>query len=515
MADKDNPGATRRTLIAGMTVAGAGILTPAQAVADDGAPGEAPGERIAMAGAGIDHTAMINQAIGRLAARGGGTLRFDDADAPYLVTGTILLPSNIAIDLNSQQIRGRGSGGNILFVTAGFASDDRCPAGPARKLSGNLASPAEGCRVRNASVRNGRITECGRVFDLRNFNEGCFIENIATTNCRQFGRFERCFYAQITNVSAIGFSDAAIPTFHFAGQCNALLISRASATTAFAFLFEGGQAGITLRSCTAEGGKTAIKVKGDLLGVTIEGCYFEAITGSVFDLSEAGTCAISWRGNYLNYVACALDDGGANGGATLFGSWDSSNVVSNIDRAATARYRGRFLVSGPRNFIDFQLGGRHADQPGLPANWTVSPLTRMSFETAYGGQSLTDVRARNRVVAGIVPLLYGGDVGRPYPGRVPFSDVTIPTGAAVTMTIRTMIAWQPLALRASFILEIIDSGGTRRVFGDIFGDRVVNAHGGSPHVTARGEGGLLRLDIAGIGNASGTAQCTGTVRILG
>jgi hypothetical protein len=488
---------TRRGVLGGLAL-GAGGLAGGNAVAAPVASGlRSDGDPQA-------NTRALNEAVKSVAAAGGGTVLLEPAPGGYGVLGPILLPSNVTIDLNGQLIRGRRAPGDVLFETATWSQGI---------LTSNLGSPPESRLVNNASVRNGRIEDCTRVFHFRNFGQGCTIRDIATRGCIQVGRFERCFYAELDNVSAAGFSDPAIPTFHFVQESNAIVLRRVSATTQFGFCLEGGVAAVVFEGCTAEGGTTAIRLLGDCHGVSFSGCYFEAVTGTVFDLTRAGACHLDWRGNLINQCNRVIDDGGEGSGATLFGEWAASNSVTNVIGPGLERFRsfrGEMRVSGPRNFIQFQQPYRNNDS-AIDRRWMTSPNTRLVFESGLAGRSLTDIRARGLFHGGIVPTVRGGDTGAPWPGTVPFAELSWEGG---TLTVLTKYRWQPDSLFAKYVLTIVDEAGRHRLFGDIFGDAVKAADTSQKAVTALEVGGFLALRVAGLGNQSGRASCTGTVQLV-
>lgn len=495
-----SPDITRRGVLGGIAL-GTGGVAAGSAVASPSSFGlRSDGDPEA-------NTRALNDAVKAVAAAGGGTVLLESAPAGYVVLGPVLLPSNVTIDLNNQVVRGRRRPGDVLIETATWSRGN---------LTSNLGSPPESQLVNNASVRNGRIEDCARVFHFRNFGQGCTIRDIRTRSCTQVGRFERCFYAELDNVSAAGFSNDATPTFHFVEETNAVILRRLSATTRFGFCLEGGASAVVFEGCTAEGGTTAVRLIGDCLGISFNGCYFESISGTVFDLTRAGDCRIDWRGNLVNHANCVIDDGGADSGATLFGEWATSNSVTNVVTPGLEQFRpfrSEMRVSGPRNFIEFQQAYRNND-PAFDDEWVTSPNTRLVFESGLEGGSQTDLRARGRFYAGIVPIVRGGDTGAPWPGTVPFAEVNWEGRAPAQLTLVSKLRWQPDSLFAKFVLSIVDDTGAHRLFGDVFGDSVKSFDASGKTVTALAVGGFLALRVADLVNRSGRASCTGTIQLV-
>lgn len=458
---------------------------------------------------GSDGTAALNKAVRAAALRGGGEIVFDAALAPYQINGPVLLPSNVRINLNGQTLNGKGASSypDAMFVTATLESG---------ALVSNIGSDPESKLVQYAGVRNGKITNAGRVFHLRNFVHGCKLENIATQDCRQVYRMERCFDCLVDQMTARGSSDAAIPTYHHIDQANGMIVSRVNATTNFGMHLEGGTNAFVLVAPVFEGGVTGLKITGDCLGFEMHAPYFEAIQGRGIDLRTAGAVVWEVTGVYASFVDIILDDGGAAGTATVDGTWSKSNGIFNIGGIINGfTYRGRMQLDGPRNYCSYELRTTSQGGIGTSANWIVSPLTDLTYQDTFAGTGPTDIRARAKYHAGVVPTLRTGDVGDPVLGTIPYTTSTFPTSATSTLTINTKIAWRPNSLRAAFVLRVQDDAGIYKVVGDVWGDIVKQADTSGKTVTIADDGsGFLRLTVASFNNTSGNASRTGAVTLL-
>lgn len=457
---------------------------------------------------GNHNTAALNAAIRHVAAQGGGTLTFDRAGADYTVIGPVIIPSNVAIDLNGQVLRGRRLPQDVMFVTGTMSGG---------RIEANLDSAPETALVTGASVHNGRIEDCNRIFHFRNFGQGCRLRDLVTRNCIQVGRFERCFFLLIDSVSAAGFSDPAIPSFHFVDQTNAVTLRRLSTVTAFGLCIEGGASAVVVDGFSFEGGDTAVRLIGDCLGIDFRGGYFEAVKAHAFDLRRAGVCSATWSGNYFHHVDVVFDDGGDSATSTLFGDWRASNYVVTTPNPGFAKLgpaRNIMRVSGPRDFVRFEAPYGNDAVPRLPANWIISRNSRVEFETGQTGTSLTDIRARSVVHAGTLARIRSGDTGNPTTGTVPLSQVTATRGSDAAVIVDTRIAWRPDSLFAKFILSITDDRGTARIFGDIYGSDVVRHDETGKQVRLSNQGGFLRLTIGSFAAIARPAQCTGSLQIV-
>lgn len=454
-----------------------------------------------------DDTAAINAAILEVHLAGGGEVIFGASQSHYHVVGPVLVPSNVVINLNGQTLAGRGLGQGVMFATATVRG---------KTLVRNETASADDGAVAYSSIRNGTIKRCEIAFEFRHFNVSCSITDVATFEALQFGVFSQCFYMSLNNCSARGPSDRTKPAFAFTGSNNLISLRRVSATMESGFLFEGGTTSVSLIGCSCEGGGgSAIAFRGDCLGISIDSGYWEAFSGTVFDFRAANVCSVSFRGNYINYTDTIFDDGGDQSKATLFGSFDSSNYLANIGATyGGTTYRGRMLLACPRNFIRYEIPFANDAPSAPPANWSIGPAIRAERDTAFTGRSLSDVRTRSRLTYGApIALSREGDVGDPFPGVVDRSRITLAKGPAAVATIDSAITWRPASLRATFILTVVDEGGAHKLFGDIYGDQLVQQDRSGKRVLLEQHEGRVRLRLGGIDNRSGRASVTGTLQI--
>ncbi|WP_287941467.1 glycosyl hydrolase family 28-related protein [Sphingopyxis sp.] len=454
-----------------------------------------------------DNTDAINAAILEVHLGGGGEIIFGASTSPYHVKGPVIVPSNVVINLNGQTLSGEGLYGGAMFTTGMVRN---------RRLVPNKGASDESDYVFYSSVRNGMIRNCGIAFDFQNFNVSCSVEDIATFQALQFGVFHRCFYMSLRNCSARGATDASKPAFAFTGDNNLISLLRVSATTESGFLFEGGTTSVSMISCSCEGaGGSAVTFRNDCLGVIIDSGYWEAVPGTVFDFTQAEACSVSFRGNYFNYCDIIINDGGKLSNSTLMGVFDDTNYITNVGGIYDGiKYRGLMILTCPRNFMRFDLLFSNNAPAELPTNWIVGPSTRIQKETAFTGRSLADVRGRSLLRYGSpVPVAREGDVGDPYPGTVDRSQIVIAKGSAVSATLDTGIVWRPNSLRATFLLAVSDDTGIYKVFGDIYGDQLVQQDGRHGRVVVENQDGRVRLRVSGIQNRSGAASITGSLQL--
>ncbi|KJJ61563.1 hypothetical protein RT21_20235 [Pseudomonas sp. 10B238] len=447
-----------------------------------------------------DDTAAINALIRDVAVLGGGEIRFSPGRT-YFIAGTILLPSNVKLNLCGATLKGAGATVGTMFRSAFLTGGE---------VVSNIGSAPETQLVRHASVSGGIIADVGLGFDLYNFVMGCSLKQLVFQNCRQAWKMERCFYPTLEDIWASGVSDPAYPTYHFKNQANAIVLTRVSTVAEFGYFIEGGCTAFTVNGGTFEGGAKGFKFTGDCLGMSFQGGYFEAVPGTLFDFSEAGTCAVSFKGNYINYVDTIFDDGGSTtGGPAIYGEWDSSNFIANINGvSAGVTYRARMLVSGLSNYIHFAVQANREATQAIPANWTIGKSTNIEQVSSVSATSAADFRQKS-IYSGlaIIPMRRGGDVGPAYSGSVFYSTVTSASGS---VTIDTKINYRPNSLFAKFQFAVQDGNGVNQVYGDIYGANV-DKRGSTPvTVTAADNGGMLRLVLGITGDL---VSITGSVQI--
>ncbi|QDP50310.1 MAG: putative pectate lyase superfamily protein [Prokaryotic dsDNA virus sp.] len=449
-----------------------------------------------------DDTAAVNSLIQAVAILGGGEIRFSPGRT-YFIAGTILLPSNIKLNLCGATLKGAGTTVGTMFRTASLVGE---------VVTSNIGSAADTELVRYASVFGGFIRDVGLGFDLFNFVMGSSLKQLVFQNCRQAWKMQRCYYPTIEDVFASGGSDAAYPCYHFKDQSNAIVLTRVSCVMEFGFFVEGGCTAFTLNGATFEGGTKGFKFTGDCLGVAVNGGYFEAVPGTLFDVKEVGTGTFKFSGNYINYVDVVFDDGASTtAGPTLFGEWDSSNYLANIGGVTGGvTYRGRMVVSAIKNYIEYTLRADGLADQSIPANWITSPNTDIRKLTAKTGLAVGDFRQK-AVYSGssIIPMRRGGDVGPALDGSVFFASFTHGGGV---VHVDTQINFRPNSLFAKFVFTVQDGNGISQVYGDLYGANVDKRSSSAITVSAVDNGGMLRL-VLGITGA--LVQITGSVQICG
>ena len=466
-----------------------------------------------------DDTSSINNLILELYQQGGGSVFFPESKDGYKANGPIYIPSNINIDGNNQVLIGDKT--KSLFKTANVVNGAFIELGDF-----DSAKVIKNSKIHDFIVKNSAL-----VFDFKSFTLGCSVKNIAFDNCTQGFKLDCCFYSRWENLTATPTSGVADkPFYHLVASSNAMIFDRITATVAWCWLIEGGSTALLFNGCTFEGGDKGFKFKGDNRGLKFQGCYFEAITGTLFDFSKAGVCVIDWDANYINGVDIIFDDGGADNTSHLFGTWESSNSIVNVGQTLGTPYtfRGLMKVDGARNNIKF-FTDTYKDplNPVKDANWITGKHTNLQEFANASVDGKANIMAKADIYTGVIPVKYSGDFGTPYINLVPFTTKsTIPTSTNTSFTIDTKLVWQPLSLFAKVVLEFRRViGGVYQVYyayGDIYGSNIELKGGIDPSNPAQGavtatlsdNNGYLRITFNNVQNPNGDLYITGTVRAL-
>ena len=466
-----------------------------------------------------DDTASVNALSLFLAKSGGGTVFFPESDKGYSIQGSLYVTTDVKIDVNNQTLIGNKT--TSMFKTANV-------------VGGNFVEITTFDPyhvIENAKISDVKATNSAIVFDLKSFTSGCSVKNVYFDNCVQGFKLDYCFYSRWENLNATPTSgSSALPFYHLVASSNAMIFDRVTATVAWCWLIEGGNTALLFNGCTFEGGAKGFKFKGDCLGLKFQGCYFEAVTGTLFDFSQAGVCIIDWDANYINGVDVIFDDGGADTTSHLFGTWAASNTIVNVGQTLGTgfTFRGLMKVDGARNNIKFFTATyKNPVNPVKDANWITGKHTNLQEFANASVDGKANIMAKADIYTGVIPVKYSGDFGTPYVNQIPFTTKsTLATGNNQSITIDTRLVWQPLSLFAKVLLEFRRAvGGVYQVYhlyGDIYGSNIELKGGIDPSLTASGavtatlsnNNGNLRITLNNIQNPNGELYITGTIRAV-
>lgn len=458
-----------------------------------------------------DDTAAIQAAILQVAIDGGATI-LGSKGKTYYIKGTILFCSDILIDFRWAKVKGER-------VTSTLPTFETATLSGTNTLVTNIGTSDEATNlVYNAGFINARISNCYMFLHANKFIKGCRLENIDGYNNRQLISGHWCFYSSYINILTRGGTDPAVPVMQFSGQNNSILFERVSITGEYGWQFTGGTTAVTFNACTFEGGSVAFDFQDDCNGISIDGGYFEAIPGVVFRFLNAGTCNVSWKGNYINLVDVVIQ-GGALPTSFIFGNWDKSNSIVRVGETDNGHlYTGIISLDDAHNFIDFELREDINNTSGvLPTNVHTSPSSNAKQIQVLEATGPGDVFAKAMVMGnGVIPGFYSGNPGKLVTNVVPFCTHSgSASGSNLVINVDSKILISE-ALFAKFYFKLTTSAGTYLVFGDVFGNQIHRADPNSGIVTIAASntgGGYLRLVIT-VPNANTTYTCSGPFRMV-
>lgn len=468
--------------------------------------GGAHGDADPTTGTGTDDTASFQNLITVLAASGGGCLQCR-AGANYHIAGTLIIPSNIDFDLNGATLWGAG-------VTTGTMFESGYLSGGA--VVSNIGTTPESENVNYSKIHGGAVRNCGQIFHFQDFNFGCRLYDLDTQNCQQFGSLTNCFYLKLADITAKDGSSVTVPTIQFGAGANNITLDRVHLTTAWPIALTQGCAALRMLGCSMEGGTKGITFVGNCYAFEFSGGYVEAIQGTAFDFTQAGTCNVKIQDNYLHLIDVIFDDGGASSAAALQGIFDATNEFAagpGTDGGFT--YRGLLNAVAPLNFIKFQYSSDNSGQLTPPGTWSLGLNAIYESTTTTTGSSTTDF-LQKALVSGpvLIPRRFGGNVGSVFTGQVQYCTVANASGS---VTIDTQISWQPASLFVIFYFSVADGAGAHNVYGTIYGgqslDYTVDGPGGSAITVTLSENTSSNMRIT-LGITGDLSQITGTVQII-
>lgn len=451
---------------------------------------------------------QLQAAINKVAAAGGGILKAK-AGGVYLVNGPVYICSDIHLD--GQFATMKGLGPSYTGLTTGFLDTDGVVKS---NLDAGTSDPEYRC-VRNCTVYNWKFMDLPRVAKLFKFYNNCGFMNNVVTNCGQYIQGEWVFYSEYSQSMVTG-ATLGVPALEFLGQNNAIKIHRMTTTCDYCYRFTGGTTAVSFTECTAEGGSRVFNMEGDVMGVTWDGIYAEAITGKLFDFSLTTTGYLRFSNNYINYVDIVFQDSTSG---TLFGSWDESNTLVNVgNTAGSFLYRGLMNVAGGLCYVDFKSRPDIDNVvPDLPTNWQTSPSSSVRRIQPLQATGVGDVFSKSVIQSGIIERHHSGSVGRGVVGLIPMCthNAFQPGNESVIIIIHTKIAISTKCF-TKFNFDVLRAGAANfSVAGDTYGSLVKRADGNTTvPVSMENENGYIRLLIGPFSSTNGVYDISGGIQIV-
>ena len=462
-----------------------------------------------------DDTAAFNAAILAVALAGGGIVTAP-ADT-YKILGTVLIPSNVELDLCNSVITGNGIGSATALFESAYVSGSTIVTNIGTTLNTHAAN--------KMSIKNARIQNCGKALNLYNCIDNCEYSNIKFSNCTYAVYADNCFYARFVNLfsrdTASGATNAA---FVFINNANVVTLDSIFCTDrVLGFQIENSPHGLKMLNCSAEQCESGINVVGDASNnsgpLMFDTCYFEGI----------------------NNYGINFDNGGAKWNVTVENCWflyvgvafktSSNDALDQVE----IRRSNKFL--NVTTIVDFTTNPYHGDntlqlQQGdctyngtpvspvgvlasLPSNIYLNKRSNVeATEVQYDyGSSDPFIKTKLHGLA-LIPFEYEGGAGTVYSNIVPFcthaSSGASPSNFSVVVT--TSILADPYANMVLFDFQLTDGSGPRKISGFAFGNSIYRLDALAYTVTYSNVGGKLVLTIGGVSNTTVAYFLLGIVR---
>lgn len=438
-----------------------------------------------------DDTNAINLAMQFSARIGGGDFEFDTGQT-VIVKGTILLPTNTRVNLNSCKLLGdMQTMWKTAYLNNGVLISNE-----------GTANEAIEAQIRDSSVFNGMIINVQRGFYLKNFILGCNLHDLVFNSCVQSWFAYRCFYSEYTRITSLnGNSQPGVFAYHFSEENNAIKLTKVVGGKNENFLFEKGTTAISIDNCTAEGGTTAFKFKDSVFGAKINGCYFEAVK-DVFDFSELTIGNLSITGNYMNTTDRVFVK--PSNLVQMWGVFDETNAIVGVNYSLNGYvYRGLVQADSARNMMKFTFPGNIENLHDLPANWSVSENTTIESISSYPSDDVGNVVSKDKKIFGVIPIVRSGDSGSGYAGIV-LGATSSQTGTADNFTLHfdTKIKWQVNTMFAKFVLLINTNSAFHNIFGSIFGANCDYTSDSGKTTVISEHNGFVRVSVSGFSESN-------------
>lgn len=448
-----------------------------------------------------DHTQAFQDAVTACAIAGGGTVfaPFDN----YSIQGTVLWCSGVSFDLDGSNIVGAGIGVNTMFET-GYLSGST--------ILSNIATGPENDRVVRSIVdgKGAVFSLCNIAFNMKNYNEGCAVQNIRFSDCTYSLKGSRCFYARYINLRSVGSAAGATNggyTFdHLYGET--LFESCFINDRVLGWDISYALSGVKFHICAAESCDYGFRVDygGDAGPVVFDGCYLEHITYT--GIEYVGTQGI-YNFKVVNSFFNSMQTG-IKARVARTGEFDN-----NFFTGVTTEYD----VADVFTVAEIALKDTAVSVNSLP-----TLVTSSSFGTASTPKRILRVRrpSDSKTLAKTldyseiaIPFNYIGDVGQfELAGYMPFCQETrTETSPGVwKIDIDTKIVWRPYTMMVGYVIRANDASTTYYNSGFIMGDRISEVRTSALTVAVSDNGGYLRITLTSVVSDAGFTS--GTIRHL-
>ncbi len=464
-----------------------------------------------------DDTAAFNAAILAVALAGGGVIIAPTAT--YQISGTILLPALVRLDLCNSTLNGASITSSAdMFQTAYLNGGT---------LTTNIGTPLDTKLVFNSSVTNGIIQNCGIAFHIQDFINCCEISNIRFVECKYAIFATAIYYSSFTNLNCTGTSSAykaLTNAAYYFGDGNGLTgtyiniceINSITAGNRILGIELGGSAyALTFKNCSVEQGTNGFLMGGgEAAPLKFDTCYFEGLTGIAlnFDETTFGENEITVDNCFFNACGTAiqgiLGSNVTRGNIYLSNNNEFRNCTTNYIETDNAYSIGIVYIQPASLFSN-----------GLPiynSQYTVGAKSVLDYDNILNtGGSIV---ARTKVTQNtIIPFHAEGDSGdNSYVGGVSFCTTTLSgVSSTATITLNTLIKLREFSSMLVYRIYVSNptTGVSTNLYGFIFGSQVVQHDGNGKTVTVTADSnGYYQIVFSSFNNSAGTTTINGTLR---
>lgn len=445
-----------------------------------------------------DDTASFNRAILAAALAGGGIV-VAGAGKNYIIGGTVLLAQYVDVDLQNATLTGTLS--TTMFET-GYLSGGA--------IVTNIGTANESHTLYRCRVYNGIINSSKLAFNVFNFINQCEVSQIRFNFCERCVVADRSFYSSWINLTAnneSGPSYSGIPAFQFEDNVNAQVFNGLSVGHRHTgMLIKGPVFQSLVTNCEFENGVNALRVENETDAFEICNNYFETLSGIAIDL----TFSAQKKGTVIDNNLFFLDSGAtAIKGQLLFGG-----AIGPGNRFSDGITKVEITDNQFSEIIVYVNGTGGADNASgeIPADFILGTKVQV-----VGYSNIYSNATGNPLISSLAPskLLnfnYVGDAGTIGVNNIAFSTHYGTGSGAFNIGVDTNIANQSLTNLLAFYFEITDNVATYEIFGNVYGDNVVQHDASGKTVTLTGPGGKVTLTLSSFSDPSGLYVISGVVR---
>lgn len=439
-------------------------------------------------------------AILYIATAGGGTVIAPYAT--YKISTTVVIPSNVTLDLQNSIIEGPGIGSLTDVFQSGYYSSG--------SVITNIGTANESHVVTHSAIKNATINNCGIAINVFNWIWICEISNVIFNNCTYAIYSSRSWYSRYTNLISRGSASSALnAAYYFDQYTNVEAIESvfASDRAGFGFHFNAGANGLKLLNCSVEGGNNGVYVTGETGPMYFDTCYFEDLTGTGIDFDNTGyKYQITVDNCFFNNVVTGVK-APTSGGSLIYIS-ENNRFIGGTTKV---NFSDNYYNYGAVKILPTAISDNGT--PALPSGYTFGGKSRVDHDNIIFDSSSGLGLIRTKVYGTtLIPFNHEGNAGSPKSNTVPFCTVSKSAGTTFDLYVDTKITYSQYGAFLVYRFTVTDNVATYQLYGQIFGDSVKVADSTGKTVTVSNNGGYVRITLSSFTHPSSIYGCTGIVR---